>query len=301
MNRDTFDRIEDLFWLDDDDVGLDEAAKRLGISIDALEKFCERHRLYALYQRFKHRGHVCNGHCPPMPPRPPMPDRPRTPAPAAGGGTVSSNVRVAKVAVDKVIFHSHNVRRDLGDLRSLVASIKRFGLIQPIVVEDYGDCLRLRAGHRRLAAARLAGLKAVPALIHDVALDDDEWLVHSVQENVMRRGLDDDERRRAITALRDLGCTWDGIADAFGVRTSTIQSWATSAEERAAKRAKDATRHRPRVAGTTIRTFANAWRQESQRRRVTVEELLDALDAVGRTGTIADAVPDELARRRRTG
>lgn len=140
---------------------------------------------------------------------------------------MSDHVRVTKIPVDQVHFHTHNVRRDLGDLRGLAASIKRFGVMQPIVVEDYGDTLRLRAGHRRLAAARMAGLKRIPALIHDEALDDEDWLIQSVQENVMRRELDQEERARAVDALRDLGCTWEGIGEAFGVSAKTARFWST--------------------------------------------------------------------------
>jgi ParB/RepB/Spo0J family partition protein len=203
-----------------------------------------------------------------------------------------SNVRVAKVPVDQVQFHTHNVRRDLGDLRPLAASIKRFGVMQPIVVEDYGDTMRLRAGHRRLAAARMNGLSRIPALVHDVALDDDEWLVHSAQENVMRRGLDDEERRRAIQALRDLGCTWQGIADAFGVQATTVQRWYVGK--------KRTTSSRARIYTSTLRTFTETWRQEAARRPVSVAELLDALDQVAKTSAIGDALPDELASRRRS-
>lgn len=208
------------------------------------------------------------------------------------GGGMSSNVRVAKVPVERVAFHPHNIRRDLGDLRPLAASIKRFGVMQPIIVEDYGDTLRLRAGHRRLAAARIAGLTRIPALIHDVALDDDEWLIHSVQENVMRRGLDEEERRRAIAALRDLGCSWQGIGDAFGVHPGTAQKWAVDRP-----RAQAVSSYKIKM--STLRNFTGAWRREVTRRRVTVEELLDALDRVADTAAIGDSMPDELATRRR--
>lgn len=200
-----------------------------------------------------------------------------------------SNVRVAKVPVDKVAFHPHNVRRDLGDLRPLAASIKRFGVMQPIIVEDYGDTLRLRAGHRRLAAARIAGLTRIPALVHDEALEDDEWLIASVQENVMRRGIDEHERRDAIRALRDLDCTWDGIADAFGASSKTVQVWGGYLTPN--KRSK-ATLGRP-LKVSTVRTFVQSWRDAD----ATADEVLDALEQMTHTGRLT--VPDELASRRR--
>lgn len=137
-----------------------------------------------------------------------------------------SELRVGLVRVDEILFHPHNVRIDLGDLRSLTNSIKKYGIMQPVVVEKYGKQLRLRAGHRRVAAARLAGLSRVPAVIHAEALDEDEWLIQAVQENIERRGLEGVERQRAIKALRNLGCTTEGIAEAFDVSTATIHRWA---------------------------------------------------------------------------
>jgi len=57
-----------------------------------------------------------------------------------------------------------NIRKDLGDLRELVASIKEIGIIEPLIIDQ--DCT-LIAGHRRLAAAKAAGLKTVPTVVHD--------------------------------------------------------------------------------------------------------------------------------------
>lgn len=138
------------------------------------------------------------------------------------------SVRAALIPVDKVLFHPHNVRHDLGDLRSLSASIRTYGVLQPVAVETYGERFRLRAGHRRTAAARLAGLARIPAVIYPEPLDDLDWLIQSVHENTHRRQLEQDERRRAIHTLRDLGCSWQGIADHFDTTATTARSWASS-------------------------------------------------------------------------
>lgn len=241
---------------------------------------------------------------------------------------MSGDVLIANVRVDQVHFHRHNVRRDLGDLRTLTDSILRFGVMQPVVLERHGDQLRLRAGHRRLAAARLAGLVKVPAVIHRDALDDDEWLVHAVQENVMRRGLDTSERRDTIRALRAQGVSWEGVADAFGCTVPTAHRWARdpndstprderkeglqehvdrlTAEGRSAAQIADQLRISQRQVvrirtGTTapstsvrarqLQSFADAWRAHAAGHPVTVDEVLDALDRVATTGAIADALP----------
>lgn len=140
---------------------------------------------------------------------------------------MSTGLRVGMVRVDDILFHPHNTRTNLGDLRTLTNSILRYGVMQPVVVEEYGQKLRLRAGHRRVAAARLAGLTRIPAVVHPYALDDEEWIVQSIQENTERRGLAQKDRQRAVLALRRLGCSWKGIADTFGVTTTTVTGWAT--------------------------------------------------------------------------
>lgn len=133
---------------------------------------------------------------------------------------------VGLVRLDQVVAHPHNLRRNLGDLRALTASVKRHGVMVPIIVEKHGGRLRLRAGHRRVTAARIAGLARVVAIIHPDALDEDEWLIASVQENYQRRDLDGDERRRAVERLRELGVSWTGLAECFGVSVTSVQHWA---------------------------------------------------------------------------
>ena len=68
--------------------------------------------------------------------------------------------------------HPANVREDLGDLDELAASIRSHGILQPVVVQpnpaEPGTFLIL-AGHRRTAAAALAGLSTVPVTVRAAA------------------------------------------------------------------------------------------------------------------------------------
>lgn len=175
-----------------------------------------------------------------------------------------NDTKVGLVRLDDIQFHQHNVRRDLGDLRTLVDSIKQFGVMQPVVLEDNGDRLRIRAGHRRVAAARIAGLTRIPALIHRDVLDDDEWLMQAVHENTRRRNLSDEDREKTIAAMRESGLTWQGVADAFGVSMTTIQR--VRGGDRAAKK-----KHRVYV--THLERFVETWRGTDDAAAV-----LDALD-----------------------
>lgn len=144
---------------------------------------------------------------------------------------MSGRIRVGLVSLADVRFHHHNVRRDLGDLRGLSESIKRHGVLQPVVVEEFNGVLRLRAGHRRVVAARMAGLRRIPAVIHAHALDELPWLLQAVQENTMRRQLGAAEKRRTVQQLRDLGCSWRRIAEAFDVSPRTAASWVIDDDE----------------------------------------------------------------------
>ena len=182
--------------------------------------------------------------------------------------------RVGRVPIDVCDVHPHNIRRDLGDLRSLTESIRRYGIMQPIVVETRGERLRLRAGHRRLAAARLAGLDRIPAIIHGQALDNDEWLVHSVQENVIRRGLDSKERADVVHALRAEGMTWDGVAETFGVSVTAVRNWTTPG---AAERKK---RVRSNVSCATLRTRIDELSAAVDAGEIDAVGVLDAIAAL---------------------
>ena len=59
-------------------------------------------------------------------------------------------------------------RADLGDLTELAESIKKNGVMQNLTVVEDGDGHMAVIGHRRLAAAKLAGLKTVPCQVEDL-------------------------------------------------------------------------------------------------------------------------------------
>ena len=94
---------------------------------------------------------------------------------------------VAYVPLERLRAHPDNVRRDLGDLRELADSIRRQGILQPLRVEHRpgGQVLRIRAGHRRAAAAESAGLRRVPCVIEAEA-DTDEAIAEMFAENLHR-------------------------------------------------------------------------------------------------------------------
>jgi len=150
---------------------------------------------------------------------------PRLPRP--GRRDRARRVLVGEVLLDQVEAHPSNIRRNLGDLRDLVDSIASYGVMHPVVLEDLGHGrLRVRAGHRRVAAARLAGLTRIPAVVHPDVLDDDEWLVHAAHENTRRRDLDRTDTLHTYQLMLTAGITREAAAAALGRSTHTLAVWA---------------------------------------------------------------------------
>lgn len=141
------------------------------------------------------------------------------------GPKVDATARAALVRVDALEFHPRNVRRDLGDLRELAASIAEVGILQPLLVEDRVSRGRVLAGHRRLAAARMAGLRRVPCLLVEPRTDD-EAIVEMFTENRHRVGLTPAEKTSAARALRhEFGWPVSRIAQRLGVHPQTVTRW----------------------------------------------------------------------------
>ena len=70
---------------------------------------------------------------------------------------------------------------------ALAESIKHDGVVQPIIVRDGGEGYEIVAGERRWRAAKLAGLRTIPALVRPV--DDRDSLILALAENVAREDL----------------------------------------------------------------------------------------------------------------
>jgi ParB/RepB/Spo0J family partition protein len=115
-----------------------------------------------------------------------------------------------------------NVRRDRGQLGELTASIKRKGVLEPLLVDARGDHFRIIAGERRWAAAKLAGLTAVPCIVRK-GVDDYERLEDMLVENLQRRDLQPIEEAQAFDRMQtELGYSQRDIAQAIGKSQSYV-------------------------------------------------------------------------------
>ena len=111
-------------------------------------------------------------------------------APAIPRGNAPTGMLIAIERIETAT----NVRADLGDLEGLADSIRAHGVLQPITVTGvYGEDgkpagFRVLTGHRRLAAARLAGLEHVPAIFDHRVTNAYTEAMNGILKQINRRG-----------------------------------------------------------------------------------------------------------------
>jgi ParB family chromosome partitioning protein len=114
---------------------------------------------------------------------------------------------------------------DSKDIESLSESLKKDGLLQPVVVRPAGaGFFQIVAGERRWRAAKLAGLARVPVVIRQV--DDKKMLELALVENIQRRDLNPMEKARGFKQLMTLNSwTQDQVADSLGMARPTVANF----------------------------------------------------------------------------
>ena len=113
-------------------------------------------------------------------------------------------------------------RFDDAGLEELSRSIRRTGILQPVLVTKEGGRFRIIAGERRVRAARLAGLSEVPVIVREGVTDRDHLLLALV-ENVQRRDLTALEEAEAYRHLKDdFGLTQEDVAERVGKDRATV-------------------------------------------------------------------------------
>ena len=105
------------------------------------------------------------------------------------------------VKITKVEPNREQPRKNFDEdaLQELADSIKQFGLLQPILVQDRKDYYEIIAGERRWRAAKLAGLKEVPVIIRNYS--DQEVMEIALIENIQRENLNPIEEAQAYKRL----------------------------------------------------------------------------------------------------
>ena len=117
-------------------------------------------------------------------------------------------------------------RRNFGEeeLQALATSIGEKGVLQPVLVRRHPDeagCWELVAGERRWLAAQRAGLRDIPAIVHD--LSDRETLEAAIVENVQRQDLTPLEEAEGYSRLiAEFGYTQEALAKIVGKSRSHV-------------------------------------------------------------------------------
>lgn len=139
---------------------------------------------------------------------------------------LTSDDRIEKIPVDKLQPGRHQPRQNFDPtaLQELAASIKRHGVVQPLVVTPEKDGhYGLVAGERRWRAAQAAGLKEVPAIVRQ--RQELEQLEIALIENVQRVDLSPLEQAVSIERLHEqFNLGYDDIAQRLGKATSTVNN-----------------------------------------------------------------------------
>ena len=140
-------------------------------------------------------------------------DRPPAPAADADEPRAPAMLPVARLQAGR---YQPRTRMDEAALQDLAASIRRHGVMQPIVVRPIGhERYEIVAGERRFRAAQLAGLDAVPVVVRDVS--DQNALAMALIENIQREDLNPLEEAQAIRRLLDeFDYTHEQASEAIG-------------------------------------------------------------------------------------
>lgn len=135
--------------------------------------------------------------------------------------------KTAEIDINSISANPFQPRTQFSEehLEELAASIRQFGVIQPITVRKTGfNSFQLISGERRFRAAKLAGLAQVPAYIR--LANDQEMLEMALIENIQRRDLDPIEVATSFKQLIDsCNLTQEQMSERVGKKRSTITNY----------------------------------------------------------------------------
>ncbi len=139
-----------------------------------------------------------------------------SPAPESPAGT-------QELEIDTIIANANQPRKafDNKTLHELSESLKRTGVLQPIVVRRYGQQFQIVVGERRWRAAQMAGLTRIPAVIREVT--DAQTLELALVENLLREDLNPMEEAEAYQRLlTEFAWTQEELGQRVGKDRSSV-------------------------------------------------------------------------------
>ncbi len=127
------------------------------------------------------------------------------------------------IPIEQLQPNAEQPRKDRGDLRELIESVREKGVLEPLLVRPLRESGRylIISGERRYHAARAAGLREVPCIEKDVS--DAETLELALIENLQRKDLTPFEEADGMQALADrFGLVHEEIAKKLGKSRSSV-------------------------------------------------------------------------------
>lgn len=129
---------------------------------------------------------------------------------------------ITNIEVTKLLQHPDNPRKSIGDVTELTESIKARGILQNLtVVPAENGMYTVIIGHRRLAAAKQAGLTEVPCAVVD--MDYKTQLSTMLLENMQRSDLTVYEQAQGMQMMFDLGVPVAEIVEKTGFAETTVR------------------------------------------------------------------------------
>lgn len=131
---------------------------------------------------------------------------------------------IQMIPIEALVHHPDNPRKDLGDLKELIASIKASGIMQNLtVVPNPADeeTWLVVIGNRRLEASKAAGVKKLPCIISD--MDYKTQLATMMAENMQRVDLTVVEQAQGVQLMMDLGMDVAEISRKTGIRKDAVE------------------------------------------------------------------------------
>lgn len=128
-----------------------------------------------------------------------------------------ASAEISFIPIDKITPNPHQPRHnfDRTELKSLADSIKKHGVLQPLVVTKIDGGYELIAGERRAKAAKMVGIKEIPAVVKEATEQDKLEL--AVVENIQRHDLNPLEEARAYEKLvAEFKLTQEGVGMRVG-------------------------------------------------------------------------------------
>lgn len=130
---------------------------------------------------------------------------------------------IIEINIDEIRSNPYQPRKtfDTETLNELAKSIKEYGIVQPIIVKQSIKGYELVAGERRTKAAKIAGLKTVPAIVKN--FDDEEMMEIALVENIQREDLNPIDEASSISNIIKLrGYTQEEFGNKFGKSRSYV-------------------------------------------------------------------------------